>query len=88
MMRILNDEHVWYSKGKKLDSDLELLLNRIGSVFKPNEEEPPEVDTLQAALTAQVRKNNYKHRGAPAKDRDGPGRPQAESKFKAIPYQV
>ena len=37
MMKILNDERVEYSKGKKLD--FELLLNRIGSVFKPIEDE-------------------------------------------------
>ena len=37
MMRILNDERVEYSKGKALD--LELLLNRIGNVFKPIEDD-------------------------------------------------
>ena len=58
MMRILNDERVEYSKGKVLD--LELLLNRIGSVFKPIEDETPEEESLQAALSAQVRKNEYK----------------------------
>ena len=57
-MRILNDERVEYSKGKALE--LELLLNRIGSVFKPVEEETPDVESLQAALSAQVRKNEYK----------------------------
>jgi hypothetical protein len=36
MTRILNEERVEYSKGKSLD--LELLLNRIGSIFKPIEE--------------------------------------------------
>ena len=48
MMRILNDERVEYSKGKTLE--LELLLNRIGSVFKPVEEETPDEESLQAAL--------------------------------------
>ena len=37
MMRILNEECVEHSKGKKLD--LELLLNRIGSDFKPIKDE-------------------------------------------------
>ena len=68
MMRILNDERVEYSKGKVLD--LELLLNRIGSVFKPIEDETPEEESLQAALSAQVRKNEYK--GVQGKDRVGP----------------
>jgi hypothetical protein len=49
MMRILNEERVEYSKGKLLD--LELLLNRIGNIFKPIEEETPEDESLQAALT-------------------------------------
>ena len=65
MMRILNDERVEYSKGKALE--LELLLNRIGSVFKPVEEETPDEESLQAALSAQVRKNEYK--GMQGKDR-------------------
>ena len=50
--------------------DLELLLNRIGSVFKPIEEETPEEESLQAALSAQVRKNEYK--GIQGKDRGCP----------------
>ena len=68
MMRILNDERVEYSKGKVLE--LELLLNRIGSVFKPVEDDTPEEESLQAALSAQVRKNEYK--GMQGKDRGGP----------------
>ena len=60
VMRILNAKRVEYSKGKTLD--LELLLNRTGSVFKPYGEEPLEDDSLQAALLAQVRKSNYDHR--------------------------
>ena len=72
MMRILNDEQVEYSKGKELD--LELLLNRIGSVFKPIEEDTPEEESLQAALTAQVRKNEY--RGTPGRDQGSPKQSQ------------
>ncbi len=56
MMRILNDEErVEYSKGKWLD--LEFLLNRIGSIFKPIEEEAQKDESLQAALKAQTRKS-------------------------------
>ena len=40
--------------------DLQLLPNRIGSVFKPIEDENPEDEPLQAALTAQARMNEYK----------------------------
>ena len=58
MMRIMNEERVEYSKGKTLD--LELILNRISSIFKPIEAETPEEDSLQAALTAQVSRNEYK----------------------------
>ena len=58
MMRKLNEECVEYSKGKSLD--LEKLLNKIGSIFKPIEEEAQEDESLQAALTAQIRKGKYK----------------------------
>jgi hypothetical protein len=67
MMRILNEERVEYSKGKMLD--LELLLIRIGSIFKQIEEEAPEDETLQAALKAQICKSKYK--GTQAKTRTG-----------------
>ena len=53
MMWILNDERVEtveYSKGKALD--LQLLLNRINSVFKPIEDETHEGESLQAALSS------------------------------------
>ena len=66
--RILNDERVGYSKGKNLD--LEFLLNGICSIFKPIQEEALEDDSLQTALTAQDRKNDY--RGTLGKDRGGP----------------
>ncbi len=57
MIRILNEKRVEYSKGKKLD--LEWLLNRIGSISQPIEGETPEDESLQAALMAQVRQNEY-----------------------------
>jgi hypothetical protein len=68
MIRILNEERVEYSKGKQ--PDLEQLLNKIGSIFKPIEEEAPEDENLQAALTAQIRKSEYQ--GTQAKNRTGP----------------
>jgi hypothetical protein len=64
MIRILNEERVEYSKGKSLD--LEMLLNRIGSIFKPIEEEAQEDESLQAALMAQIGKSKFK--GAQAKN--------------------
>ena len=76
MMRISHDERVKYSKGK--DLDLELLLKRIGSVFnlKPIEGDTPEEESLQAALSAQVRKNEY--RGTQGKDLGGPNQSQIQ----------
>jgi hypothetical protein len=70
MIRILNEERVEYSKGKWLD--LEFLLNRLGSIFKPIEDEAPgqEDESLQAAHTAQIRKSEY--RGVQAKNRSCP----------------
>jgi len=83
MIRILNEERVEYSKGKQ--PDLEQLLNKIGSIFKPIEEEAPEDETLKAALTALIRKCKYQ--GTQAKNRTGqkhvqnsrPGRAEQES---------
>ncbi len=69
MVRILNEERVEYSKGKSLD--LELLLSRIGSIFKPIEEEAPD-ETLQAALTAQIRKSGVRWSTRELKPSTGP----------------
>jgi hypothetical protein len=68
MIRILNEERVEYGKGKQ--PDLEQLLNKIGCIFKPIEEEAPEDENLQAALTAQIRKSEYQ--GTQPKNRTGP----------------
>jgi hypothetical protein len=68
MIKILNEERVEYSKGKS--PDLEQLLNKIGSIFKPIEEEAPEDETLQAALTAHIRKSEYQ--GTQAKNQTCP----------------
>jgi hypothetical protein len=51
--------------------DLELLLNQIGGIFKPDEEVPENDDSLQTALSAQVHKMNCENRGAVACDCNG-----------------
>ena len=53
-----------------------ILLNRIGSVFKPIEDDTPEEESLQASLSAQVRKNEY--RGTQGKDLGGPNQSQIQ----------
>ena len=67
MIRILNEERVEYSRGKS--PDLEQLLNKIRSIFKPIEEEALEDETLKAALTALIRKCEYQ--GTQAKNQTG-----------------
>ncbi len=69
MIRILNEQRVEYSKGKSLDLEM-LSVNRIRSIFKPIEEEAPEDESLQAALTAQISKSEFK--GTQAKNQSGP----------------
>ena len=51
-IRVLHAARVQAGNGHKLD--LELLLNQLGGIFKP-EEVNPEDETLHAALSAQVR---------------------------------
>ena len=60
------------------------MLNRIGSVtvFKPiKDDETPNEESLQAALSAQVRKNEYK--GTQGKDLG-----EAKSKSKTRPCRI
>ena len=64
MIRVLYAARVESGNGKILD--LELLLNQIGGLFKPDEEAPENDDSLQVALSAQVRKTNYENRGTAA----------------------
>ncbi len=68
MIRVLNEEHMEYSKGKS--PDLEQLLNKIRSIFKHIEEEAPEDETLQAALIAKISKSEFQ--GTQAKNRTSP----------------
>ncbi len=71
MIRILHAARVESGYGKVLD--LELLLNQVEGIFKPDKEGMMEEDvTLQAALSAQVCKTNYENRGAAMQDRTVP----------------
>ena len=45
--------------GNRKSLDLELLLNQIGEIFKPDEEAPEDDYSLQAALSVQVCKTNF-----------------------------
>ena len=60
--------------GKTLD--LEILLNQIEEIFKPDEEAPEDDDSLQTALSTQIRTTNYETRGAAAYDHNGPKKNQ------------
>ncbi len=62
VIRILHATRVEVGGEKTLD--LELLFNQICGLFEPDEEAPEDDGSLQAALAAQVRKTNYKCRGA------------------------
>ena len=46
--------------------DLEVLLNQIGGIFKPDGETPEDDDILHALISAQVCKTNFKYLGAVA----------------------
>ena len=61
MIRILHAASMEAGDGKNLD--LEILLNENGGIFKPDEEAPEQDESLQAALSAQVRKTDYENRG-------------------------
>ena len=74
MIRILHAARVEAGEGK--DLDLELLLNQIGEIFKPNEEATETDESLQAALSAQVHKSKNENRGAAAYDRNVPKKKQ------------
>jgi hypothetical protein len=60
--------HLW--SGKILD--LELSLNQVGGIFKPKDDGQEDDITLQAALSAQVRKTNYENSGAAMQERPVP----------------
>ena len=65
---------------------MEILLNLIGRLFKPDEETAGDEESLQAALSAQVRKHTYENRGMSAQDRKGPKKnPDTRSPKQSIP---
>ena len=65
---------------------MEILLNLIGGIFKPDEEAAADEESLQAALSAQVRKSNYENRGMAVQDRRVPKKnPDARSSKQSIP---
>jgi hypothetical protein len=64
MIRILHAARLESGNGKMLD--LELLLNQVGGIFKPDEEKDV---TLQAALLAQVCRPDYEKQWAAVQDR-------------------
>jgi hypothetical protein len=70
MIRTLHAARVESGSGKILD--LELLLNQVGGIFKPEDEGLEDDTTLQAALSAQVFKTNYENRGAAMQERPVP----------------
>ncbi len=72
MIQILHSARVESCDGKILD--LEMLLNQVGGIFKPEDESLDDDTTLQAALSAQVHKTNYENRGAAMQDRPVPKR--------------
>ena len=70
MIRVLHAARVEAGDGK--DLDMEILLNLIGGIFKPEEEAAGDEELLQAALSAQVRKPTYANRGMASQNRKGP----------------
>ena len=57
MIRVLHAARVEAGNGK--DLDMEILLNQVGGIFKAEEETANNEDSLQAALSANVQRQNY-----------------------------
>jgi hypothetical protein len=72
MIQTLHSVRVESGDGKILD--LEILLNQVLGILKPEDEGPDDDTTLQALLSAQVRKTNYENSGAAMQDRPVPKR--------------
>ena len=70
MIRVLHAARVGAGNGK--DLDMEIHLNQVGRIFKAEEEAASNEDSLQAALSPNVRRPNYENRGMAAQDRKGP----------------
>ena len=54
------------------DLDMEILLNLIDGIFKPEDEAAGDETSLQAALTVQVLRTNYENRGMATQERKVP----------------
>ena len=50
---------------------MEILLNQVGGIFKAEGEAASNEDSLQAALSANVQRQDYANRGMAAQDRKG-----------------
>ena len=84
MIRVLHAARVEAGNGNDLDIDI--LLNLIGGIFKPEEEAAGDEESLQAALSAQVRRQTYENRGMAAQDCKGPKKnPDTRSPKQSVP---
>ena len=86
LIRILHAACVDAGAGK--DLDLELFLNQIRDIFKPDEEATENDESLQAALSAQVRRLNYENRGMAAHHRNVPKKNQDTRSPKPSPADL
>ena len=69
MIRVLHAARVEAGNGK--DLDMEILLNQVGGIFKAEDEAASHEDSLQAALSDNVQRQNYANRGMAVQDRKG-----------------
>ena len=70
MIRVLHAASVESDNVK--DLDIEILLNLKDGIFKPEDEAAGDEQSLQAALTIQVRRTNYENRGMATQKRKVP----------------
>ena len=84
MIRVLHAARVEADNGK--DLDMEILLNLIGGIFKPEDEAAGDEESLQAAQSAQVRNPTYENRGMAVHDSKAPKKnPDARSPKQSVP---
>ncbi len=62
--------------GRRKDFRPLIIVQSNRGIFKPDEEAPEDDGSLQAALSAQVRKTDYKNRGTAVQDRAWPNKNQ------------
>ena len=84
MIRVLHAARVEADNGK--DLEMEILLNLIGGIFKPEDEAAGDEESLQAALLAQVQKPTYENRGMAVHELKAPKKnPDARSPKQSMP---